>query len=217
MIVTIDGPAGAGKSSVARALAARLGFRFLDTGAMYRTVALAGIRAGLDLADETALAELARRVVIDVDEGRVLLDGEDVSHAIRTFDVTSKTRFAANNPAVRIHLVALQRQAAADGNYVTEGRDQGSVVFPRATCKIFLTASPEERARRRWLELSARGETVSQAEVLAKQIARDANDAGRNIGPLLQAKDAVEFVTDGLSPEEVVDRLERLVRQRMTG
>ncbi len=215
MIVTIDGPAGAGKSSVARALAARLGFRFLDTGAMYRAVALAGGQAGIDLEDQAALADLARRSTIDVNEQRVLLDGQDVSHAIRTFDVTSKTRFAANNPAVRAHLVSLQRRIAADGDFVTEGRDQGSVVFPHAQCKIFLTASPEERARRRWRELTSRGESVSLDEVLAKQIARDASDAGRNIGPLLQAADAVEIVTDGLSPDEVIDRLERLVRSRM--
>lgn len=214
MIVTIDGPAGAGKSSVARALAARLGFRFLDTGAMYRAVALAAMRSGIDLADEAALVDVARRAVIDVGHDRVLLDGDDVTHEIRTFDVTSKTRFAANNPAVRAHLVELQRQIAAAGNFVTEGRDQGSVVFPTAACKIFLTASPTERARRRWLELSSRGETVTLEEVLAKQIARDANDEGRNVGPLLKADDAVEFITDGLTPDEVVDELERLVRAR---
>lgn len=214
MIVTIDGPAGAGKSSVARALAARLGFRFLDTGAMYRAVALAAMRSGIDLTDDAALVDVARRAVIDVGHDRVLLNGDDVTDEIRTFDVTSKTRFAANNPAVRAHLVKLQRQIAAAGNFVTEGRDQGSVVFPAAACKIFLTASPTERARRRWLELSSRGEAVTLEEVLAKQIARDANDAGRNVGPLLKADDAVEFVTDGLTPDEVVDELERMVRVR---
>lgn len=217
MIVTIDGPAGAGKSSVSRALAARLGFHFLDTGAMYRAVALAGMRAGVDLADQPALANLARRLSIELDDDRVFVDGQEVTGEIRTFEVTSQTRFAANNPQVREHLVALQRRIAAAGDYVAEGRDQGSVVFPQAACKIFLTASPEERARRRWREMAARGETVGLDEVLAKQIARDHSDAGRNVGPLIKADDAVEFCTDGLTQDEVIDRLERLVRERMAG
>ena len=142
MIVTIDGPAGAGKSTVARALARRLGFRFLDTGAMYRAVALAGMRRGLDWDLPDDLARLARKLDIHVAGERILLDGEDVTEAVRTSEVTAVTRYAADNPQVREHLVELQRALAAADNVVTEGRDQGTVAFPDAECKIFLTASP---------------------------------------------------------------------------
>lgn len=212
MIVAIDGPAGAGKSSAARALARRLGFRFLDTGAMYRAVALAALRRGHDWTKPVALAELARRLCIEVDERRVLVDGEDVTDAIRTSEVTSFTHYAANNAAVREHLVALQRQIAGSDNVVAEGRDQGTVAFPNAECKIFLTATPAERARRRLLDLERRGETASFEDVLAQQTLRDERDAAREVGPLRPAKDAIQVFTDGLSPEEVVDRLEELVR-----
>lgn len=216
MIVAIDGPAGAGKSSAARALARRLGFRFLDTGAMYRAVALAGLRQEIDWQDGLALAKLARQVEIQLPGERVLLNGIDVTHEIRTLAVTSVTHYPANNPAVREHLVALQRQLAADRQVVTEGRDQGTVVFPHAECKIFLTASPAERARRRLRDLKEHGETVSYEEVLSDQNERDRRDANRAVGPLKPADDAIEFNTDGLSPDEVVDGLEALVRARMT-
>lgn len=215
MIVAIDGPAGAGKSSAARALAHRLGFRFLDTGAMYRAVALAALRRKVDWNDDAALLRLARQSAITLEGDRVLLDGEDVTHEIRTLAVTSVTHYPANNPRVRSHLVELQRQIALGHDVVTEGRDQGTVVFPRAECKIFLTASPAERARRRQLDLQAHGEQVSHAEVLADQNERDCRDAARDVGPLKPAADAVEVNTDGLSPSEVVDHLETLVRTRM--
>ncbi|MBX3414991.1 MAG: (d)CMP kinase [Pirellulales bacterium] len=215
MIVTIDGPAGAGKSTAARALAARLGFRFLDTGAMYRAVALAAVRRGLSWDDPDALVRLARGVSIAIDQERILLDGDDVSQAIRTAEITAVTRYAANNPGVREHLVSLQRRAAGHDNIVTEGRDQGTVVFPDAACKIFLTASPEERARRRQAEMAQRGDAPTLAEVLARQNERDASDAARDVGPLRAADDAIEVLTDGLSFEQVIDRLEALVRSRM--
>ncbi len=215
MIVTIDGPAGAGKTSAARELARRLGFAFLDTGAMYRAVALAALRRGVDLADAQAVANLARNLRIELDGPRILLDGEDVSHAIRTAEITRLTHYAADNPGVRAHLVRLQQQAAANGNFVSEGRDQGTVAFPNAECKIFLTASPEERARRRQLDLAARGERLSLEEVLAEQNLRDQRDASRPIGPLRPAADAIVVVTDGLTPEQVVERLEQLVRERL--
>lgn len=215
VIVTIDGPAGAGKTSAARELARRLGFEFLDTGAMYRAVTLAALRRGVDLADPQAVAALARSLHIELHGSRILLEGEDVSHAIRTAEITRLTHFAADNPAVREHLVQLQRQAAAQGNFVTEGRDQGTVVFPEADCKFFLTASPQERARRRQLDLAARGDWRPLDEVLADQNLRDQRDASRPVGPLRQAADAVVIVTDGLTPEQVVERLEQLVRERL--
>jgi cytidylate kinase len=216
MIVTIDGPAGAGKSSAARALARRLGFRFLDTGAMYRAVALAAVKRGLPWNESAALAQLAGQVKLNVTEDRVLLDGQDVTKAIRTVDITQVTHYAADNPGVRAHLVNLQRLAAGQGNFVTEGRDQGTVVFPDAEVKVFLTASPEERARRRLQDLQARGEARSFEEVLDQQNVRDARDANRQVGPLIPASDAIEVITDGLTAEQVVDRLEVVVRQRMS-
>jgi cytidylate kinase len=214
MIVTIDGPAGAGKSSAARALAQRLGFRFLDTGAMYRAVALAALERRLEWGDPAALAELAGRLKIELTHDRTLLDGRDVTSVIRSRTVTSVTHYAANNPAVRGILVVLQRQAAGNDDVVTEGRDQGTVVFPDAECKIFLTATPAERARRRLLDLEARGEKLSLQEVLLDQDERDRRDAERDVGPLVAAEDAVHVTTDGLTAEEVVDRLEAIVRAR---
>ncbi|HEX4132814.1 MAG TPA: (d)CMP kinase [Pirellulales bacterium] len=216
MIIVIDGPAGAGKSSAARALARRLGFRFLDTGAMYRAVTLAAVRRRIPWEDDHALAALAREVEIELGDGRVLLDGEDVTQAIRAIEITSNVYHLADNPGVRHRLVELQRVAAAGQNVVTEGRDQGTVVFPRAECKIFLTASAEERARRRLGDLQTRGEALPFDEVLRQQNLRDERDAARAVGPLLRADDAIELNTDGLSPAEVVDRLEHLVRERIT-
>jgi CMP/dCMP kinase len=214
MIITIDGPAGAGKSSVAKLLAARLGFRFLDTGAMYRAVALAGMRKGLDWDRPEDLTELAGRIELRFDGERLFLDGEDVSGAIRTSEVTAVTRYAAGNPAVRGRLVELQRRAAAGQNIVTEGRDQGTIAFPFAECKFFLVASPEERARRRLRELAAKSEPVTLEQVLAAQNRRDREDAGRSVGPLKPAADAVEVCTDGLSLEEVVEKLETIAREK---
>ncbi len=216
MIVTIDGPAGAGKSTVARALARRLGYCYLDTGAMYRAVALAGLRTGVDWNRPEQLAELAPSLDLRVSGERVYLRGADVTDAVRTQAVTSVTRHAANHPQVRAHLVLLQRAAAAGRDIVTEGRDQGTVVFPQAECKIFLTASPEERARRRQRDLHARGESATLQQILAAQQQRDSEDAAREVGPLRRAEDAVEVLTDGLTQDQVVDRLEELVRQRMT-
>lgn len=214
MIITIDGPAGAGKSTVARALAGRMGFRFLDTGAMYRAVALAGLRRGLDWDLPDDLARLARTLDLQAVGDRILLDGEDVTEMVRTSEVTAVTRYAADNPEVRAHLVRLQRALAGEDDVVTEGRDQGTVAFPDAECKIFLTASPEERARRRWRDLQRQGEPVTQAQVLATQERRDHEDASRTVGPLVPAADAIEVRTDGLTIEQVVDTLELFVRQR---
>ena len=215
MIVAIDGPAGAGKSSITRQLAERLDFQFLDTGAMYRAVALAALRRGLGDGDAAAIASLADAASIDFDGTRTLLDGEDVSEAIRTSEVSAAVYLAADNVAVRRRLVELQRQIAGGRDTVTEGRDQGTVAFPNAECKIFLTASPQVRARRRYEELRSRGERMTLEEVLAQQADRDRRDAKRPVGALLKAADAVEVVTDGLTPEQVVERLEAIVRQRI--
>jgi CMP/dCMP kinase len=215
MIITIDGPAGAGKSSVARALARRLGFRFLDTGAMYRAVALAGMRRGLDWDVPDDLARLARTLDLEVAGERILLDGDDVTEAVRTSEVTAVTRYAADNPQVREHLVKLQRAVAAGQNIVTEGRDQGTVAFPDAQCKIFLTAGPQERARRRLHDLQSQGEPVTLAQVLVAQDRRDREDASRPVGPLVPAADAVTVSTDGMTLDEVVCQLERLAREKM--
>jgi cytidylate kinase len=207
MIITIDGPAGAGKSTVARAVARRLRFRYLDTGAMYRAVALAGLCGGVDWGRPDELAGLARQLDLRLCGERIYLEGEDVSEAVRSSEVTAVTCYAADNPRVREHLVLLQRAAAVGADIVTEGRDQGTVVFPDAACKIFLTAGAAERARRRLADLRLQGESATFEEVLAAQERRDREDAARPVGPLLRAPDAVEVASDGLSVDEVVERI----------
>ncbi len=215
MIITLDGPAGAGKSSVARALAARLGFRFLDTGAMYRAVAWAAQQRQLDWNDSDGLDLLTRELDIRVTEEQVLLDGRDVTKIIRTMEVTGVIHHVADNPNVRRQLVELQRQVAANGDFVTEGRDQGTIVFPNAECKIFLTASPAERARRRMGDLKNRGEELSMEEVLSRQNTRDQRDRSRAVGALIAADDAIQFDTSNMELDEVVDQLEAIVRERL--
>jgi len=212
MIVTLDGPAGAGKSTAARAVAKRLGWHYLDTGAMYRAVAWAALDRGIDLTASKQVADLAGAIAITFDAGRVLVDGRDVSEAIRTKEITDATRHVADAPAVREVMTALQRRVAENADVITEGRDQGTVVFPNAALKIFLTASPAERARRRCEEERARGREVAIEEVLAAQNRRDQADASREVGPLVPAADAIRVITDGLSHEEVVRRLVTLIR-----
>lgn len=215
MVITIDGPAGAGKSTIARLLAERLGFAFLDTGAMYRAVTLAALRRGWTEADAARLGELIQTLDLVYDGQRIWLEGEDVSQAIRQPEVAAAVHLAADHPQVRAHLVALQRRFAQGRDVVTEGRDQGTVAFPDAACKFFLTASRQERARRRQEELRRRGIAVTLDEVLAEQDERDRRDSMRPVGGLRKAPDAVEICTDGLTPAQVVDRLEAIVRQRL--
>ena len=202
MLVAIDGPAGAGKSTVARAVAQALGFTYLDTGAMYRSVALARLRD--PGADPAALT-------IDVGD-RVILDGEDVTDAIRAPEVTEAASRVAVDPAVRAALVRRQRALIGAGDWVAEGRDIGTVVAPDAELKIFLDASPQERARRR---AEQAGRAV--AEVLAEQQDRDARDRGRETSPLAPAPDAIPLDTTGLSLPEVVDRIVVLTAQVQAG
>jgi CMP/dCMP kinase len=216
MIITLDGPAGAGKSSTARALARRLGYRFLDTGAMYRAIALAAIRRQVPWDDSARLAELVRHVRFDPQDERVYVDDEDVTDAIRSTEVTSAVHYVADHPAVREQLVEQQRQMAQGKNIVCEGRDQGTVVFPDAECKIFLTATPAERARRRLQDLAKRGESVPFETLLEQQNERDLRDRSRPVGRLTRADDAVEIVSDGMTQEEVIGALEQLVRARQS-
>jgi cytidylate kinase len=215
MIVTIDGPAGAGKSSVSRELARRLGFRFLDTGAMYRAVALAALEQQVDWTEVAEIEVIAQAANIEVTDDQILLNGRDVTEAIRTPAVTAAIHHVADNPTVRGILVDLQRRLGNEADTVTEGRDQGTVAFPHAECKIYLTASPEERAKRRVQDLAARNVAAEYEEILAQQNERDRRDSTRAVGRLMQTDDMVELVTDGLSPEEVVDKLEEIVRTRM--
>jgi cytidylate kinase len=215
MIVTIDGPAGAGKSSVSRELARRLGFRFLDTGAMYRAVALAALEQQVDWTEVAEIEVIAQAANIEVTDDQILLNGRDVTEAIRTPAVTAAIHYVADNPTVRGILVDLQRRLGNEADTVTEGRDQGTVAFPHAECKIYLTASPEERAKRRVQDLAARNVAAEYEEILEQQNERDRRDSTRAVGRLMQTDDMVELVTDGLSPEEVVDKLEEIVRTRM--
>ncbi len=209
MVIAIDGPAGAGKSTVARAVAEELGFTYLDSGAMYRCVALAAVERGLDLDDGGALGELARRLEIELDGRLVLLGGRDVSEAIREPTATAAASRVSVHPPVREAMVARQRALIAAGRYVAEGRDIGTVVSPEAPLKVFLTASDEERARRRAAETGEDFESVLDA-----QRRRDARDRDREHGALRAAEDAVELDTTGLGLEEVVGRVVGLARER---
>jgi CMP/dCMP kinase len=201
MVVAIDGPAGAGKSSVARALADALGFTYLDSGAMYRAVGLMTLRHG------GAASEQARRLELELGD-RVIANGEDVTEAIRAPEVSEAASRVARNEGVRAALAAKQRELLDQGDWVAEGRDIGTVVAPQAAVKVFLTASPEERARRRAAELGADVETV-----LRDQALRDAQDQTREHSPLAVAPGAVELDTTDLTLDEVVERIAGLVRE----
>jgi cytidylate kinase len=209
MVIAIDGPAGAGKSSVARGVAAALDFTYLDSGAMYRCVALVGTGRGADLDDGTAMAALAERLEISFADDAVLLDGRDVSAAIRAPEVTEASSRVSVHAGVREAMVARQRALIAAGRYVAEGRDIGTVVSPEAPLKVFLTAGEEERARRRAAETGA-----DRAEVLAAQRRRDERDASREHSALRAAPDAVEIDTTDLTLEQVVDLVVELARNR---
>jgi cytidylate kinase len=215
MIVTIDGPAGSGKSTAAQQLAERLGFEVLDTGAMYRAIALRSIELAIDVDDAERVAEIARAIDIEALGSAVRADGRDVTAAIRTPAVTSAASKVAAIPDVRTAMVRLQRKAAARRNIVSEGRDQGTVVFPDAECKFFLTADADERARRRQLEHAEQGEQISFADLRRQILERDTRDATRATAPLRAAEDAVRIDTSHLSPEETVRKMETIVRAKL--
>jgi len=208
--VAIDGPAGAGKTTIAREVARRLGLKYIDTGAMYRAVAWKSLTMGVPVSDQGAIADLAGRMEIDFpagDASRVLVDGGDVSQAIRTPEVTRLSSPVSAISGVRRHLVARQKQLASGGGVVMEGRDIGSVVLPDAEVKVFLTASVQERARRRCAEMKAAG-MVADVESVKREIEeRDDRDSTRADSPLTRVPDAVEVETDGLAVDEVVQRI----------
>jgi len=214
MIIAIDGPGASGKSTVAQAVARRLGIHYLDTGAMYRAVAARALELGIPLDDEVALISLAERapVTFAYESGPTLpsavyIDGRDVTRQIRTPEVDACVSAVARVPGVRTIMVAQQRMLARDGDSVVEGRDIGTVVFPNAEVKVFLTASPEERARRRSLDLADAGHALTEEEVLERLRRRDRADSTREASPLERAPDAISIDTTGRTADEVVDEL----------
>jgi cytidylate kinase len=212
VIITIDGPAGSGKSTTARKLAARLGMPYLDTGAMYRVVTLAALEDGVDLEDEDALVNIADRYNYQLDLApgaiRVTLNGRDVTESIRSMRVSDHTRFIAGSPGVRKILIRKQREIGRHvPNLVTEGRDQGSAVFPEAEIKFFVEAAVEKRAERRYHELLADGESVTLDEVLANVQQRDETDAARAVAPLIVPPDALRVDTTSKPIRQVVDEM----------
>ncbi len=220
--IAIDGPSGAGKSTLAKRLAKELGYHYVDTGAIYRTVALAALRAGIDPADESRVAALLPDIRIGMDydgDGlqHMYLNGEDVTGAIRENRVSAGASKAAAIPAVRAFLLDTQRELARKHDVIMDGRDIGTVVLPNADVKIFLTATPEARAERRWRELLERGQSADKARVLQEVMERDARDTNRASAPLRQAEDAVPADTTKLDFEGSYRLLLRIIRERMGG
>jgi cytidylate kinase len=216
-IITIDGPAGAGKSTVSKLLARRLNYFYLDTGAMYRAVALRAQREGVDPNDEGALEKLCQRLEISFQEDRegqrVLCQGEDVTERIRDPEIGWLASTVSMKRPVREALVRMQRKIGSWGKIIAEGRDTGTVVFPRAKYKFFLSADPQERARRRCRELAARGLAANLKEIEREMKERDEQDSSRQLAPLRPAADARAINSTGLTPEEVVERMLEIIRE----
>jgi CMP/dCMP kinase len=216
VIIAVDGPAGAGKSSASRALARRLGFAYVDTGAMYRAVGVLAAERGIALDDAAALGRLADALEFEFTHGgeRMQVSGRDLTEAVRRADAGELASRASTHAVVRDRLVALQRGLGAGGSVVMEGRDIGTVVFPSAPLKFYLTADPAARASRRAGELRARGDMIDEAALARELAERDRRDAGRAHSPLRAAADAVVIDTTPLVLEAVVDRMERIARER---
>lgn len=218
IVITIDGPAGAGKSTVAKELAKRLGFAYLDTGSMYRALTLRALREKIDLKDERQLIALTKKTLIDIDTDeaqslKVLLNGEDVSEKIRSIEVTNNTVFIARVPGVREVMVARQREIGEKKNVVVEGRDTGTVVFPKAAKKFYLDADFKERSRRRMKELKDKGKAVDESELRHDLKERDTKDMTRRVGPLKQAKDAIFIDSTDMSIEDVVQKILSFIKE----
>ena len=211
-VITIDGPAGAGKSTVARQLAAKLGLKFLDTGAMYRAFTWAALARNVDLRDPAALVRLIRDSHLDFERGRIMLDGWDITDEIRAERVTKNAVHLADPPAVREELVKLQREFGREGGLVTEGRDQGTVVFPDADFKFYVDAAIDVRARRRVEELKQRGDASTFDEIAAGIKDRDERDRRRKVGALRVPEGAITIDTSGMTIEQVVNQLLAKVR-----
>ena len=219
LIIAIDGPAASGKSTTAQLLAEKLGYVYIDTGAMYRACALKAKKMGIDINDEESIRELLDDIDIRIEnhnsKNRIYLDGEDVSEDIRADDISALASAISAIPAVRYKMVELQRKMGEKGGVILDGRDIGTFVFPTAEVKFFLTASPEVRAKRRWLELKQKGINKDFSEVLADLVKRDNNDSQRALAPLKKADDAIEVDTSNMTIEEQTDCLYQIIRSRM--
>ena len=219
LIIAIDGPAASGKSTTAQLLAKKLGYLYIDTGAMYRACALKAKKLGIDINDKESIRNLLDYIDIRIEnnnsKNRIFLDGEDVSEDIRADDISSLASAISAIPAVRYKMVELQRKMGEKGSVILDGRDIGTFVFPDAEVKFFLTASPEIRAKRRWLELQQKGIDKNFSEVLADLVKRDNNDSQRALAPLKKAEDAIEIDTSNMTIEEQTETLYKIILSKL--